>query len=361
MAKLVLQDLKKNYGDTYIIDQLNLQVDDGEMIVVVGPSGCGKSTLLRLIAGLEEITAGDILINDKKVNRLEPKDRNIAMVFQNYALYPHMTVFNNMAYGLKRRHIDKEEILRRVNKTAEILGLEHLLERKPHQLSGGQRQRVAMGRAIVRKPALFLFDEPLSNLDANLRAQMRLEIRKLHQELKTTSLYVTHDQIEAMTLADRLVILNHGKIEQIGTPNEIYEKPSSQFVAGFMGSPPMNFVHAHINQAGDAIELTGNTVLPFHSSTIKHCGGEKVILGIRPENIVKANKQGADIFDIHINMVEHLGAEQLIYGHFPGDKQTLVLKLPTKVKTHQVGESITLGVMPDSLHLFDVNTGLRIA
>ncbi|MEM1243639.1 MAG: sn-glycerol-3-phosphate ABC transporter ATP-binding protein UgpC [Pseudomonadota bacterium] len=361
MANLVLRNLQKSYADVHIIKDFNLAVEEGEMLVVVGPSGCGKSTLLRLIAGLEEVSGGEIFIKDKKVNRLEPKDRNIAMVFQNYALYPHMTVFNNMAYGLKRRKRPKEEIAKRVAKTASILGLEDLLDRKPHQLSGGQRQRVAMGRAIVRKPTIFLFDEPLSNLDANLRAQMRIEIRKLHQELKTTSLYVTHDQVEAMTLADRLAVLNKGQIEQIGTPAEIYQTPSSQFVAGFMGSPPMNFLNAKINDMGNAIQLHGGTLLPFHEDTIAARKGQPIVLGIRPENIVKAHKQGADRFDIDIHLVESLGAEQLIHGRFPGDKQTLVLRLPTKIKTHAVGERITLGVMPDSLHLFDPQSKLRVA
>src|SRR6266536_1019977 len=242
MAKVQLRDVRKSYGDVEIIHGVSIDVDDGEFIVIVGPSGCGKSTLLRMVAGLEAITAGEIVIGERVVNRLEPKDRDIAMVFQNYALYPHMSVFDNMAYGLKIRGLAKDDIGRRVQRAAEILELAPLLDRKPRALSGGQRQRVAMGRAIVREPAVFLFDEPLSNLDAKLRVQMRFEIQKLHRRLKTTSLYVTHDQVEAMTLAQRMIVMNSGRAEQIGTPMEVYENPQTLFVAGFIGSPAMNFL-----------------------------------------------------------------------------------------------------------------------
>jgi sn-glycerol 3-phosphate transport system ATP-binding protein len=329
------------------------------MIVVVGPSGCGKSTLLRMVAGLEEITDGEIFINNTVVNRLEPRERDIAMVFQNYALYPHMTVYKNMAYGLQRRNLSKEEIKKRIEKTAAMLGLDKLLERKPKQLSGGQRQRVAMGRAIVREPVLYLFDEPLSNLDANLRGQMRLEIRKLQRQLKTTTLYVTHDQVEAMTMADRIVLMNQGGIEQVGTPEEIYHHPQSVFVGGFMGAPPMNFLHAKINDSADAIILHGGTVLPLSTKKSKDYANKAIILGVRPESIIKAGKEGADAFQLQVNMIEALGAEKLIYGHFPGDEQTLTVRVPNKVSS-EIGEVLTLGVMPDSLHVFDKDSGKRV-
>src|SRR5678816_593446 len=250
MANVELRNVTKSYGAMQVIHGVDLQVTDGEFIVIVGPSGCGKSTLLRMVAGLEAITGGEIVIGDRVVNRLEPKDRDIAMVFQNYALYPHMTVFDNMAYGLRIRGLKKDDIEARVNRAAEILELGALLPRKPRQLSGGQRQRVAMGRAIAREPAVFLFDEPLSNLDAKLRVQMRFEIQKLHRRLKTTSLYVTHDQVEAMTLADRMIVMNAGRAEQIGTPMQVYENPQTIFVAGFIGSPAMNFVAGKANGNG---------------------------------------------------------------------------------------------------------------
>jgi len=249
MATIKLENLVKAYDDLKVLHNLNGEINDGELIVVVGPSGCGKSTLLRMVAGLETITSGYVYIGDNMVNELEPADRDIAMVFQNYALYPHMSVRQNMAYGLKIRKIDKDEINRRVNEAADILGISEFLERKPRQLSGGQRQRVAMGRAIVRDPQVFLFDEPLSNLDAKLRVQMRLEIRKLQQRLKVTSIYVTHDQVEAMTLGDRLMVLNDGAVEQFGTPIELYDKPQTLFVAGFIGSPAMNFIQAQYQNA----------------------------------------------------------------------------------------------------------------
>ena len=246
MAKINLQNIKKSYGKNNVIHDLSADIKDGELIVIVGPSGCGKSTLLRMIAGLEEINSGEIIINEKKMNDLEPMERNIAMVFQNYALYPHMTVFENMSYGLKIQKTPKDEIISRVNEAAEILELSKLLERKPNQLSGGQRQRVAMGRAIVRKPDVFLFDEPLSNLDAKLRVQMRLEIKKLQRKLNVTSLYVTHDQVEAMTLADKMIVMNEGNVEHIGTPLDVYQKPQTLFTAQFIGSPAMNILNGTV-------------------------------------------------------------------------------------------------------------------
>src|SRR6202521_2682052 len=257
MAKVQLRDVRKSYGGTEVIHGVSIDVADGEFVVIVGPSGCGKSTLLRMVAGLEAITAGEIVIGNRVVNALEPKDRDIAMVFQNYALYPHMSVYDNMAYGLKMRRMGRTEIKERVDRAARILQLAELLERKPRQLSGGQRQRVAMGRAIVRDPKVFLFDEPLSNLDAKLRVQMRVEIKRLQQELATTSLYVTHDQVEAMTLADRLIVMNAGTVDQIGPPLDLYERPATVFVAGFIGSPAMNLVAGRLDPAGVAVgELT---------------------------------------------------------------------------------------------------------
>src|SRR5437016_8205774 len=280
MAKVQLRDVRKSYADLEVIHGVDIDVADGEFIVIVGPSGCGKWTLLRMVAGLETITGGEIVIGDRVVNRLEPKDRDIAMVFQNYALYPHMSVFDNMAYGLKIRGLARSDIDARVKRAGEILELGLLLERKPRQLSGGQRQRVAMGRAIVREPAVFLFDEPLSNLDAKLRVQMRFEIQKLHRRLGTTSLYVTHDQVEAMTLAQRMIVMNAGRAEQIGTPMEVYENPATQYVAGFIGSPSMNFLSGK-SEGGGAIALDGGGSVPIAA---KLAAGRELTVGIRPEH-----------------------------------------------------------------------------
>ena len=277
MTDISLQNLKKSFGDTKVIHDLSIDIKDGELIVIVGPSGCGKSTLLRMIAGLEDANDGNILIDGKKVNSLEPMERNIAMVFQNYALYPHMSVFDNMAYGLKIAKIPKDEINSRVQKAAKILEIQDYLERKPNQLSGGQRQRVAMGRAIVRNPVAFLFDEPLSNLDAKLRVQMRLEIKKLQTQLKTTSLFVTHDQVEAMTLADRMIVMNEGNVEHIGSPLEVYTKPKTLFTAQFIGSPAMNILKG---------DCKNNTVTFSNQSSLKTLSkfNGRVIVGLRPED-----------------------------------------------------------------------------
>src|SRR5947199_272216 len=280
MAKVHLRDVRKSYADLEVIHGVDIEIADGEFIVIVGPSGCGKSTLLRMVAGLETITGGEIVIGDRVVNRLEPKDRDIAMVFQNYALYPHMTVFDNMAYGLRIRGLSKSEIAERVERAAGILELRPLLARTPRQLSGGQRQRVAMGRAIVREPAVFLFDEPLSNLDAKLRVQMRFEIQKLHRRLRTTSLYVTHNQVEAMTLADRMIVMNAGRAEQIGTPMEVYENPATVFVAGFIGSPAMNFLDGTSDGNG-RVALDGGGSVPIAA---KLAAGRELAVGIRTEH-----------------------------------------------------------------------------
>src|SRR4029079_5888393 len=309
MAKVQLRDVRKSYANLEVIHGVSIDITDGEFIVIVGPSGCGKSTLLRMVAGLEAITAGEIVIGDRVVNALEPKDRDIAMVFQNYALYPHMSVFGNMAYGLKIRGFKKADIDARVKRAAEILELGPMLERKPSQLSGGQRQRVAMGRAIVREPAVFLFDEPLSNLDAKLRVQMRFEIQKLHRRLSTTSLYVTHDQVEAMTLAQRMVVINAGRAEQVGSPMEVYENPQTMFVAGFIGSPAMNFIAGKANGDGRvALDHGGEA----RTSRVALGSGRAVTVGIRPEHLIPCGDREAFVSG-PVEMVENLGADALIH------------------------------------------------
>ncbi len=334
MASISLKNVIKRYGKgkqaLQVIHGVNADIADREFIVIVGPSGCGKSTLLRMVAGLEEISDGEICIGDRVVNQLEPAERDIAMVFQNYALYPHMSVFDNMAYGLKIRKMPADEIRMRVDKAAKILELGHLLDRKPRQLSGGQRQRVAMGRAIVRQPQVFLFDEPLSNLDAKLRAQTRLEIQKLHRELGITSLFVTHDQVEAMTLAQRMLVMNAGVMEQFGTPEEVYHRPASTFVASFIGSPPMNLLK---NAPG---------------------GRAGAILGIRPEHL----DIGSSGWEVRVETVELLGAERLIYGRV-GDEQIIVRN--EEGEAAPAPDSI-IRVTPrqDRLHWFDTASGKRI-
>ena len=335
MASISLKNIVKRYGTgktaVPVIHGINVEIKDGEFVVLVGPSGCGKSTLLRMIAGLEEITDGDLIIGDKKVNNLEPAKRNIAMVFQNYALYPHMTNYENMAYGLKLAKVPEAEIKQRVDKAAKILELSHLLDRKPRQLSGGQRQRVAMGRAIVRQPQVFLFDEPLSNLDAKLRGQTRLEIQKLHAELGITSLFVTHDQVEAMTLAQRMVVMNGGHVEQFGTPEEVYHTPASTFVAGFIGSPPMNLLK--------------------HSPN----GKPGMILGIRPEHIDLVEAGGVEF---KVETVELLGAERLLYGKVNGEDVTV--RVEEGKPYPKPGETTRISARQDRLHWFNAETGKRV-
>lgn len=358
MATLSLKNVSKKYNDTTVIPDLNLNIEAGEFIVVVGPSGCGKSTLLRMIAGLETVTAGTVEINDKVVNMLEPKDRNIAMVFQNYALYPHMTVFENMAYGLRMRKLKKAEIKARVERTAAALSLEDLLDRKPKALSGGQRQRVAMGRAIVRKPEIFLFDEPLSNLDAKLRVQMRLEIKKLQQQLQTTSLYVTHDQVEAMTLADRIVLLNAGQIEQIGTPLELYTNPASKFVAGFIGSPQMNFLPVKLTDK-NTITLTNNTDITLDKTLAMDV--ENLIMGVRPEMLKLADDNAAGMtLEMQTEWLEALGTDTYVYGSLTNSDQSLTARLSGKYR-FTPGESLCLTVDPQFIYLFDAESGLRVS
>jgi len=353
MAAISLRKVEKTYAPgtraaVKVIHGVDAEIGDGEFIVIVGPSGCGKSTLLRMVAGLEEITAGEIAIGGRVVNRLEPSERDIAMVFQNYALYPHMSVFDNMAYGLKIAKVPAEQIRARVAKAAQILELSALLERKPRQLSGGQRQRVAMGRAIVRQPAVFLFDEPLSNLDAKLRAQTRLEIQKLHGELGITSLFVTHDQVEAMTLAQRMIVMNAGRMEQFGTPDEVYRQPATTFVAGFIGSPPMNLLRG---RAEGASFVAGTQALPLPAPAPR--AGE-LILGLRPEHA----QWGAGAWELRVEVVESLGAERLLYCRLGGD--LFIVRIDGTLPAPRPGERVPLGADAQRLHWFDPATGHRV-
>ena len=322
MAQVTLHKLVKNYDDTPAVRGIDLEIADKEFVVLVGPSGCGKSTTLRMIAGLEEITAGDVMIGSEVVNDVPPKDRDIAMVFQNYALYPHMTVYENMSFGLRLKKVAKDEIARRVENAARILDISELLQRKPKQLSGGQRQRVAMGRAIVRDPKVFLFDEPLSNLDAKLRVQMRTEIKKVHQKVRTTTVYVTHDQVEAMTLADRVVVMNGGLIEQVGTPNELYHFPATKFVAGFIGSPAMNFVPCALEEAAGAlrVRLSNDVVFPVPQDRTQryreHTGKTRLLFGLRPEHIVEQRphlEPNQHAFEVELEVTEPMGMETMVF------------------------------------------------
>ena len=355
MAQVELRGIRKRYDNapTDVIHGIDMQIADGEFVVIVGPSGCGKSTLLRMVAGLELITGGEVKIDSRIVNDLEPKDRDIAMVFQNYALYPHMTVFDNMAYGLRIRGMSKDEIRTRVDKAAKILELGALLERRPKQLSGGQRQRVAMGRAIVREPKVFLFDEPLSNLDAKLRVQMRLEIQKLHRELSTTSLYVTHDQVEAMTLAHRMIVMNAGRAEQIGTPAEVYGTPATTFVASFIGSPPMNLLRGRLDADGRTFTIEAGEVLtlPF---AYPQLAGRDLLLGVRPEHL----EIGHDGLEMIIEMVEVLGADMLVHARV--GEQSVIVRLPDG-RHPAFGERIACTFAASRIHWFDPATGARIA
>ncbi|MBX5231450.1 sn-glycerol-3-phosphate ABC transporter ATP-binding protein UgpC [Rhizobium sp. NLR4a] len=342
MAAIELIDLRKNYGPVPAVKGINLTVADGEMIVLVGPSGCGKSTLLRMIAGLEAISSGHLRISGNDVGRVDPADRNIAMVFQNYALYPHMTVRQNLEYGLKNRRVPRHEIDRRIADAADILEIGEFLERRPRQLSGGQRQRVAMGRAIVRDPAAFLFDEPLSNLDAKLRVQMRVEIRRLQRQLETTSLYVTHDQLEAMTLADRLVVMNGGRIEQIGTPIEVYRRPETVFVAGFIGSPPMNLIEL------DELGLS-DIALPKDTD----------LVGVRPGSINLRVGSAHDLrFDAYVELIETVGDENNVHLRIDDSRKHIVASVPSDRRL-QEHDRISCHVRMEGLHPFSKSTGRR--
>ncbi|MBL8590527.1 MAG: sn-glycerol-3-phosphate ABC transporter ATP-binding protein UgpC [Methylobacteriaceae bacterium] len=362
MAEVVLQDVKKIYpGGFEAVKGVSFAVPDGKMCVLVGPSGCGKSTLLRMIAGLETITQGEARIGERRVNELEPMERDIAMVFQNYALYPHMSVFDNMAYGLRNRKTPEDEIETRVREAARILELnDEMLKRKPRQLSGGQRQRVAMGRAIVRKPSVFLFDEPLSNLDAKLRVQMRVEIRKLQRALATTSIYVTHDQLEAMTLADMLVVMNAGRMEQAGAPLEVYEKPASMFVAGFIGSPPMNFLPATI-EAGGVVRLESGQALGYDATQFAASAGRKVMAGVRPELVrigaAPATATGDTTLDLTIDLIEELGMGRLVHARL-GSREFTIVQGPDEARPQ--GAALTAQIAAKTVHLFDMETGRRL-
>jgi sn-glycerol 3-phosphate transport system ATP-binding protein len=358
MAEVIVTDIVKNFGRVEVLKKVSVRIADGELLVVLGPSGCGKSTLLRIIAGLETATSGDVFIGERRVNDLEPAERDIAMVFQNYALYPHMSVRQNMAYGLKNLGTPRTEIERRVAEAARILGLADLLDRKPRQLSGGQRQRVAMGRAIVREPKAFLFDEPLSNLDAKLRVQMRHEIRELQRRLKTTGIFVTHDQVEAMTLGDRLMVLNAGRVEQVGAPFEVYSRPASLFVAEFIGSPAMNVLDGSVGEDGGHLRCGGTRLaLPV---ALNGDAGRKVRVGIRPEHLGEQEPgpsgAGAEAFDVLVEWIEILGADTVAHGRL-ADGQAITVRL---AGDHPVRAGDRLGVAPANLHVFDPASGMRL-
>ena len=356
MGAISIRNVVKRYGfgpkTNPVIHGVSAEIADGEFVVIVGPSGCGKSTLLRMVAGLEEISGGEIAIAGRVVNDVEPSERDIAMVFQNYALYPHMTVFDNMAYGLKIAKVPLAEIKTRVDKAAKILELGPYLARKPRELSGGQRQRVAMGRAIVRQPSVFLFDEPLSNLDAKLRAQTRLEIQKLHNELHVTSLFVTHDQVEAMTLAERMIVMNAGRIEQIGTPDEVYHRPGTTFVAGFIGSPPMNLVPG---QADGTTFQAGGQLLQLEAAAPR---AGALVLGVRPEHIELDNDAEAPGWSLRVQALEMLGAERLVYGLL-GDS-LFTVRLDATLPYPKIGSDVRLRATPGRLHWFDAETTVRV-
>jgi multiple sugar transport system ATP-binding protein len=355
MAEVILKDVSKIYDNKIVVNKVNLEIKGNEFVVIVGPSGCGKTTTLRMIAGLEEISEGQLFINGRLVNDLPPKDRDIAMVFQNYALYPHMNVYENMAFGLRIRKVPEEEIDKRVKEAARMLEIDQLLNRFPKQLSGGQRQRVAMGRAIVRNPAVFLFDEPLSNLDAKLRTQMRSELARLHRRIGATTIYVTHDQIEAMTLADRIVIMNNGIVQQIGTPMEVYNYPKNLFVAGFIGSPTMNFIDCRVKKENNRIYLRGDN-WGFEMPPDYDIENGECVLGIRPENLFIVEPNSA-VFKGTLEIKELLGSELYLYvncGSF-----TICVKQEATLR-FEIGENVYLNFKPEKLQLFNRSTGQRI-
>ncbi|GGH36994.1 carbohydrate ABC transporter ATP-binding protein, CUT1 family [Cribrihabitans marinus] len=358
MAELSITGLGKTYpGGVQAVEGVTAEIADGEFIVLVGPSGCGKSTILRMIAGLETITTGDLLIGDRRVNNLEPGDRDIAMVFQNYALYPHMTVRKNMEYGLKNEGLPRSEIDARIAEATRTLRLEDYLDRKPRQLSGGQRQRVAMGRAIVRDPKVFLFDEPLSNLDAKLRTQLRAELKALHKRLGATFVYVTHDQVEAMSLADRIIIMNAGRVEQIGLPMDLYLRPATRFVAEFIGSPAMNFVEGTVDPDRRSLAVNGSHSLRF-AEPLPAEPGHKIALGIRPEHLTEV-PAGALSMELEVDFIEQLGADTVVHGKLAGANSPLAVRLHG-VQAGAAGSVVTLGCEMDNLHLFDLGTGQRL-
>ena len=354
MSEINIKKINKYYGSNHIIKDVSLDIKSQSFTVLVGPSGCGKSTILRMIAGLEDINSGTIAIDGTIVNDLAPKQRNIAMVFQSYALYPHMTVFNNMAFGLKLEKRSKDEIEERVHEAAKILQIEDYLQRKPKQLSGGQRQRVAIGRAITRKPKVFLFDEPLSNLDAALRVQMRVELAKLHDQLDATMIYVTHDQTEAMTMADEIVVLDQGIISQSGGPMELYNNPSNLFVGGFIGSPKMNFINTKIlssNTKGTKVDLFGSSDIVIPKTSKTSSSGDQVTLGVRPEHLL-VNKQSSSSWESKVFVVEKLGSGTFLYLEKDGEPLVLQAEGDTNIK---VGDTIKVGFLSSRCHLFDKN------
>ena len=363
MAQVVMRALNKKYDEVHAVKDVNLDIHDEEFVVLVGPSGCGKTTTLRMVAGLESITSGRVLIDDKVVNDLAPMDRDIAMVFQNYALYPHMSVYDNMAFGLKMRKFDRPEIERRVHEAAEILGIRDYLQRKPRQLSGGQRQRVALGRAIVRHPRVFLFDEPLSNLDAKLRVQMRVELKKLHTRLGTTAIYVTHDQVEAMTLGDRVVVMHDGRVQQVGDPLELYNEPANRFVAGFIGSPAMNFADVRIVSEGGALWATGDGIrlrLPAPiAEPLGRYADRAVTFGIRPEDLrIAGEADTPDLaIDAKVEVVERLGSEILLDVAVGPATMVASVEPTAGAKVH---EAVRLSVNPYRMHFFDRETDAAI-
>ncbi|MGI6852536.1 ABC transporter ATP-binding protein [Mesorhizobium sp. 1B3] len=360
MATVELEGVRKNFGNLEVVHGVDLAIGEGEFTVLVGPSGCGKSTLLRMIAGLEEVTSGAVMIGGEVVNHLPPKDRDIAMVFQNYALYPHKTVAANMEFGLKLRRLPDAEIRRRVAAAADILGLADLLGRYPRQLSGGQRQRVAMGRAIVRDPQVFLFDEPLSNLDAKLRVQMRTEIKALQKRLATTSVYVTHDQVEAMTMADRIVVMHNGHIEQVGAPLDLYEKPANMFVAGFIGSPAMNFIPGTVARdgAGPTLRAAGGLRIRLNHDCACEAGRE-VVCGIRPEHLSITDGDEPDAFPAELRYIEPTGSQTFVFADIPGGPQVCLITAQPRALTP--GSAIRLRAAREWIHLFDRETGAVLA
>jgi multiple sugar transport system ATP-binding protein len=363
MAQVSLRKIVKRFDDTVAVRGIDLDISDKEFVVLVGPSGCGKSTTLRMIAGLEEVSDGEIRVDGEVVNDVPPKDRDMAMVFQNYALYPHMSVFENMSFGLRLKRYPKDEIKRRVNEAARILDLAELLDRKPRQLSGGQRQRVAMGRAIVRNPKVFLFDEPLSNLDAKLRVQMRTEIKRVHQKVKTTTVYVTHDQVEAMTLADRVVVMHHGTIEQVGTPHELYHRPRTRFVAGFIGSPAMNFIPCRLEGSGAdlMVRLSDRLALPVpadRTDRYKEHTNCSLVLGLRPEHITEPRGGAADSrseFSVNLDVIEPMGMETMVFFTVQGTEICARVE-PSSVPGSS--QSMRLYANLNHMHLIDSDTQL---
>ncbi len=361
MATVTFDGIVKKFGEVVAVNDLNLGINDGEFMVLVGPSGCGKTTSLRMIAGLEEITEGTLSIGDRVVNHAAPTDRDIAMVFQSYALYPHMTVYDNMAFGLKLRKTPKDEIKRRVNEAATMLSAQNLLDRKPRELSGGQRQRVALGRAIVREPAVFLMDEPLSNLDAKLRVQTRAEIARLHQRLGTTTVYVTHDQVEAMTMGERIAVMSEARLQQVGSPQALYDHPDNRFVAGFIGSPSMNFIDVTVQRDGDNTTLKADGVeMPVpdrYKASMKGHSGDKVVLGVRPEHLDVKQDGPSGSLSGSADVVEYLGNEELI--HFTVGELDIVALIGSENRV-KPGDNLTLEVSLDKIHLFDPDSTLAI-